>query len=301
MLITGAARGIGAESARQLAAAGAKVSLVGLEPDRLAAVATSIGPNAAWFEADVRDRAALARAVEGTVERFGGIDAVIANAGIATVGTVEGLDPEDFERVIEVNLLGVYRTVRAALPHVIERKGYILAIASLAAAVHAPMMANYTASKAGVEAFADALRLELSIHDVDVGVAYFSFIDTDMVSQTFQHPVLHDEMQEEMGPLGGVAPLASVGAAITRGVERRSRWVTVPRWVAGAIVLRGALQPLIEFGVRQRPSLKEMLQRLNSDPRTKVAAKRESSAPEQAVITPDSPNGASAGRTTASS
>ena len=93
VLITGAARGIGAESARRLNGKGCKVSLVGLEPERLAAVADSIGPNAAWFEADVRDREALKRAVDGTVERFGGIDAVIANAGIATVGSAEALDP----------------------------------------------------------------------------------------------------------------------------------------------------------------------------------------------------------------
>jgi NAD(P)-dependent dehydrogenase (short-subunit alcohol dehydrogenase family) len=301
VLITGAARGIGAESARRLNAKGCKVSLVGLEPERLAAVAESIGPNAAWFEADVRDRDALARAVEGTVERFGGIDVVIANAGIATVGSVEGLDPEDFERVIEVNLLGVYRTVHAALPHVIERKGYILPIASLAAALHAPMMANYCAAKAGVEAFADSLRVEMSIHDVDVGCAYFSFIDTDMVNQTFEHPVIKEGMQDDLGPLGGVATLSSVGEAIATGVEKRSRWVTVPRWVVPLILARGFLQPVVEWGTRQRADFKERIHQLNADPRTKLEAKRESSAPRQAASTQDSPNGASAGAAKASS
>ena len=300
VLITGAARGIGAEAARRLNAKGCKVSLVGLEPERLAAVAESIGPNAAWFEADVRDREALERAVDGTVERFGGIDVVIANAGIATVGAVEALDPEDWERVIEVNLLGVYRTVHTALPHVVERKGYILNIASLAAALHPPMMANYTAAKAGVEAFADSLRVELSIHDVAVGCAYFSFIDTDMVSQAFQHPVIQDGMHEDLGPLGGVAPLADVGTAIARGVERRSRWVTVPKWVAPVLVARGALQPVIEWGTKQRAEFKERIQQLNTDPRTRLAAKREGSAPEQAVILPDSQNGASAEAKTSS-
>jgi len=294
VLITGAARGIGAEAARRLNGKGCKVSLVGLEPERLAAVAGSIGPNAAWFEADVRDREALARAVEGTVERFGGIDVVIANAGIVTVGTLEGLDPEDFERVIEVNLLGVYRTVHAALPHVIERNGYILPIASLAAALHGPMMANYTAAKAGVEALADSLRVELSVHGVAVGCAYFSFIDTDMVSQTAEHPVLKQNAREDMGPLGSVAPLGAAGEAIARGVERRSRWVTVPRWVAPVLVLRGALQPLVELAAKQRPQVKEMIQLLNADPRTKVEAKRSGSAPEQATVARDSPNGASA-------
>ena len=138
VLITGAARGIGAESARRLATRGANVSLVGLEPDELQRVGGQCGAGAACFDADVTDWDALERAVEGTVERFGGIDAVVANAGIGPVGTVRSTDPAAFERTIEVNLLGVWRTVRSCLPHVIERQGYVLVVASLAAAVHSP-------------------------------------------------------------------------------------------------------------------------------------------------------------------
>ena len=105
----------------------------------------------------------------------------MANAGIAPGGMVRSTDPAAFERTIEINLLGVWRTVRACLPHVIERQGYVLVIASLAAAVHGPGMAAYSASKAGAEAFADSLRAEVKHLGVDVGVGYFSFIDTDMV------------------------------------------------------------------------------------------------------------------------
>ena len=125
VLITGAARGIGAESARQLAARGARVALVGLEPEELARVAEQCGPDAAAFEADVTDVDALQRAVEAAVEHFGGIDVVMANAGVAAAGMVRSMDPDAFERTIEVNLLGVWRTVRACLPHVIERRGYV--------------------------------------------------------------------------------------------------------------------------------------------------------------------------------
>src|ERR671933_1787779 len=82
VLVTGAARGIGAEAARQLARRGARVALVGLEQDELERVAGECGPEAAWFHADVTDRQAIKRAVEGTVERFGGLDAAVANAGI---------------------------------------------------------------------------------------------------------------------------------------------------------------------------------------------------------------------------
>ena len=149
VLITGAARGLGAETARRLAARGANVALVGLEPDELARVAAQCGSNAAWFECDVTDTDALDRTVASVVERFGGIDAVMANAGIAPMGMVRSTDPIAFERTIEINLLGVWRTVRACLPHVIERQGYVLVIASMAAALHAPGMAAYAASKAG--------------------------------------------------------------------------------------------------------------------------------------------------------
>src|SRR3954467_13326644 len=131
--ITGAARGIGFEAARRLYARGASVALVGLEPQELDARAAELGERAAAFHADVTDPEQLAAAVDGTVARFGGIDVCIANAGVANVGTIEGMAVEDFERVIEVNLLGVWRTVRATLLHVIARKGYILPISSMSA------------------------------------------------------------------------------------------------------------------------------------------------------------------------
>ena len=189
ILITGAARGIGAESARQLSARGARIALVGLEPEELARVARQCGPDAAAFEADVTDSDALAGVVESVVERFGGIDVVMANAGVAATGFVRSMDPEAFERTIEVNLLGVFRTVRACLPHVIERRGYVLVIASLAAASHGPGMAAYSASKAGAEAFGNSLRAEVAHLGVDVGVGYFAFLDTDMVRGGDTHPV----------------------------------------------------------------------------------------------------------------
>ena len=146
VLIRGAARGLGAETARRVAARGANVALVGLEPEELERVTAQCGSNAASFECDVTDAEALERAVAGAVERFGGIDAVMANAGIAPMGMTRSTDPMAFERTIEINLLGVWRTVRACLPHVIERRGYVLVIASMAAALHAPGMAAYCAS-----------------------------------------------------------------------------------------------------------------------------------------------------------
>ena len=246
VLITGPARGIGAEAARQLYAKGAQLSLVGIEPGLLEQRVQELGPRAAWFEADVTDTEALGRAVEGTVERFGGIDVVIANAGIAPVGTVATIDPAAFERTIEVNLLGVWRTVRATLPHVVERRGYVLPIASLAAALHLPLMAHYSATKAGVEAFADSLRGELRHTGTRVGVAYFSFIDTDMVRDSLETSPAKILREQSPGPIRGVASVESSGRAIVRAIERRARKAYAPRWVPIPLALRGVLQPLLE-------------------------------------------------------
>ena len=231
---------------------GAQVSLVGLEPELLRKVADGIGGQAAWFEADVTDLAALNRAVDATVERFGGIDVVIANAGIAPFGTVATIDPVVFEKTIEVNLIGVWRTVRAALPHVVARRGYILSIASLAAALHPPMLAHYAATKAGVEAFSDSLRAELAHTGTRVGVAYFSFIDTDMVRDNIESPagiVLRDATP---GPFSKTAPLSAAGKAIERGVLKRADKVYAPRWALPVTWVRGVLQPLSQRGNKKQ-------------------------------------------------
>lgn len=244
VLITGAARGIGAGTARRLQARGARVALAGLEPDLLAQVAAECG-EAPWFECDVTDRAQVERSVEGAVERLGGLDVVIANAGVAAQLPLVGGDPAIFERTIAVNLLGVYYTLRAAGPHISHPRGYALPIASLAAALHAPMLGPYSASKAGVEALGDTLRIELRHTGARVGVAYFGFIDTDMVSRGMQTRAA----QQAGGARRAIvkpAPLARAIDAIERGVERRARYVTAPGWAAPALVLRMLLQPLAD-------------------------------------------------------
>ena len=260
MLVTGAARGIGAGTARALAARGAKVALVGLEPDELAKVAAECGPDAAWFEADVTDVEQVTAAVEAAVERFGGIDVVIANAGIAAGGTVRSIDPAAWERVVEVNLFGSWRTIRAALPHVIARRGYVLQIASLAAVAHAPFMSAYNASKAGVEALADSLRTEVARHGVDVGVAYFSWIDTDMVRGADARSELGGMRARLSGPLGKTSTLEECVDGVVDGIERRRRWITVPGWVRGAILLRGPLAVLLDrLGRRDVPAVEDQM------------------------------------------
>jgi NAD(P)-dependent dehydrogenase (short-subunit alcohol dehydrogenase family) len=251
ILVTGAARGIGAASAKRLAAAGARLSLVGLEPERLEETAAACGPGAVWFEADITDVPAIERAVAQTVERLGGLDVVIANAGLSGFGSVRTIDPAAFERTIEVNLLGVWRTIRVALPYVVARRGYVLPIASVAAALHLPLMAHYAATKAGVEAFADSLRGEVAHTGTKVGVAYFSFIDTDMVRISFEESAAKQLRENTPGPFRRVTPLPVAGRAIVRGVERRARKVYAPRWVPAMLALRGVMQPMLETQNRE--------------------------------------------------
>jgi len=252
VLITGAARGIGAESARQLSARGARVALVGLEPEELERVTAQCGPDAAAFEADVTDIGALGAVVDAVVARFGGIDVVMANAGVAPAGFVRSMDPAAFERTIEVNLLGVWRTVRICLPHVIERRGYVLVIASLAAASHGPGLAAYSASKAGAEAFADSLRAEVRHLGVDVGVGYFAFLDTDLVRGADRHPVFGNLRSQLPGPFGKTYPLADAVRKVVVGIEQRRRAVVFPGWVKAMLVLRGITGPLLDRSSGER-------------------------------------------------
>jgi NAD(P)-dependent dehydrogenase (short-subunit alcohol dehydrogenase family) len=255
VFITGAARGIGAAAAQRLHAKGANVALVGLEPERLAALAERLGERrAAWFEADVTDLDALQDAVAGAVERFGGIDVAIANAGIAFMGSLAGAPVEQVERTLAVNFLGVWRTDRAVIEQITKRRGYLLNVSSLSAVAHAPLMGPYTAAKAGVEALTDALRMESAPSGARVGCAYFGFIDTDLVKAAYAQPSAQLLNRRTPAFLRGPAPLSTAIDAIERGIQRRSARVWAPRWVGAAIALRGLLQPLTERGALRDPA-----------------------------------------------
>jgi NAD(P)-dependent dehydrogenase (short-subunit alcohol dehydrogenase family) len=247
VLITGAARGIGAASARRLHARGARLALAGLEPGLLARVAAECG-DALAVVCDVRDREQVEGAVEAGVAQLGGLDVVIANAGVAAQLPVLGGDPAVFERTVEVNLLGVYYTLRAAAPHVAHTNGYALAVASLAAAVHPPLLGAYSASKAGVEALADSLRIELASSGARVGVAYFAELDTDMTSRGFGTEAA---ARLQFGRPRRITPLEAGIDAIERGIERRSRRVVAPGWVAAVLPVRMLAQRLVDRVARR--------------------------------------------------
>ena len=239
VLITGPARGIGAETARRLAQRGARLSLVGMEPENLRALAKELGAGHVWFDCDVTEQSQLERAVAGTVEALGGIDVVVANAGIASNGTVAVAPVEALVRTIEVNLIGVVRAIHATLPHVTARAGYYLLVSSAAAFAALPGMSTYAASKSGVEQFGNVLRLELAHKGVGVGVAHPSWINTDLVRDTQQDLQSFKETLRRLpGPLGVVTSVEDCAAAFVKAIERRSRKVYVPASLASVALLR---------------------------------------------------------------
>ncbi|MDH6575265.1 SDR family oxidoreductase [Kitasatospora sp. MAP5-34] len=245
VVVTGAARGVGAMTARKLAQRGAKVALVGLEPEELKAAAAQCGPEATYWEADVTDVEALTATARAVQDRYGRIDTVVANAGIAIGGPLLDSDHRAFSRVIEVNLLGSVATARAFLPALAESGGYLLQIASLAAITPAPLMAAYCASKAGVEAFAHSLRAEVAYQGVKVGVGYLSWTDTDMVRGADQDAVLRQMRARLPWPANKTYPLGPAVDRLVAGIARRSAHVYAQAWLRGMQPVRSLLPTLI--------------------------------------------------------
>jgi NAD(P)-dependent dehydrogenase (short-subunit alcohol dehydrogenase family) len=232
VLITGAARGIGAELARKVAARGARVALVGLEPELLAQVAAELGPEHLWVEADVTDPAALDVAVQRTVDTFGGLDVVVANAGIAPLTTVATASARALSRTIEVNLIGAMLTARAALPALTQSRGHLLLVSSAAAFTVLPGMSAYCAAKAGLERFGDVLRLEVAHRGITVGSAHPTWIDTDLVRDTKAAlPTFAETLKRLPGPLGAYTSVGDCADALLANLELRGRRVFVPRSV----------------------------------------------------------------------
>jgi NAD(P)-dependent dehydrogenase (short-subunit alcohol dehydrogenase family) len=249
VLITGAARGIGAALAERLHERGARVALAGLEDELLADVAGRCG-GAPWARCDVSDRAQVERAVEQSVAALGGLDVVVANAGIAAQLPLVGGDPAVMERTIAVNVLGAYYTLRAAGPHISHPGGYALPIASVGAVVHLPLMGAYSASKAAVEALGNTLRIELRPSGARVGVAYFAEIDTDMTSRGFGTEAAA-VLTKNLGAFMQVAPLRVAIDALERGITRRSRRIVAPRRAAPLLPFRMAAQPFVDIAVQR--------------------------------------------------
>jgi NAD(P)-dependent dehydrogenase (short-subunit alcohol dehydrogenase family) len=265
VFITGGARGIGAEVARRLRNKGARLVLTDLDKAELAAVAAELGEERVLTAvADVRDLPAMQAAAAKAVERFGGIDVVVANAGIASYGSLLHVDPEAVKRVLEVNLLGVFHTVRATLPAVIDRRGYVLIVSSLAAYAAAPGLAPYNASKAGNEILADALRLEVANLGVSVGSAHMSWIDTALVRDgKADMPSFGELLSRLPWPLNKTTTVDECADAFVKGIEARADRIYCPRWVGLFRWLKPVLPSVTQLLIRKTTA--ELLPRIDAE------------------------------------
>jgi NAD(P)-dependent dehydrogenase (short-subunit alcohol dehydrogenase family) len=267
-LVTGAERGIGWETARLLHSRGASVALVDLDEEAAKEAAERIAGDGRviGIGADVTDREAIEAAVQETVEALGGLDIVVANAGVAPpTATMRVIDEDAFERTVEIDLLGVWRTVRAALPPIVERRGHIVVVASVYAFFNGVLNASYAMSKAGVEQLGRALRVELAPHGASASVAYFGYIDTRMVQDAFEDPIA--KKLEESQPKWSLRrlPPSAAGEAIVTGIERRAPRIIAPKWWAVWSVLRGVINPLFDARAERDARLQEAV-REGDDP-----------------------------------
>jgi NAD(P)-dependent dehydrogenase (short-subunit alcohol dehydrogenase family) len=262
VFVTGAARGIGAEVTRQAHARGARVALVGRRLKPLQELASQLGEGAVAFDADVRDLDALQRAADATVARFGGIDVVVANAGVAPQSEpILTIDPAEFERTVDIDLLGQWRTIRATLPAVIERRGHVLVVASIYSFVNGALNASYAASKAGVDQLTRALRVELAHHEATAGVAYLGFVETDLVDDAFaqQHVVEARSIVPEL--FTKPIPVTRAGRTLVHGIESRAATVAAPGWIRPLLPLRGVAGTLMDEFMLASPKLSGAIRR----------------------------------------
>jgi len=266
-LVTGSARGIGFATARALVARGAYVVIADLDQSACDRAAGQLSEGMALgVAADVTDRGATQRAVAIAVERFGGLDVVVANAGIAPrLATFRAMSTESFQRVMDVDLMGVWRTVDAALPEIVRRQGHVVVISSIYAFMNGAGAIPYAMSKAAVEQFGRALRLELAQHGASASVAYFGFIDTEMVQRSIdQDPVAAHGFATIPAPLRKRLPPSVAGEAIVRGIERRQARIIRPRRWTAMSMLRGILGPMTDARGQHEVALQSLLRELDA-------------------------------------
>lgn len=247
--ITGAADGIGLATTRWLVQHGTRVVMTDVNTARLEEAAASLDQDmVCTATADVRDLDAVRAAVAAGIDRFGRLDIAIANAGITPPpATLRSDDPADFERVVDVNLIGTYNTVKAAVEPVIATRGHIEIIASCAAFSPGTGGSAYMITKAGVEQLGRALRLELAASGTTVGLIYFGIVETQLTRGTLDEDPLGEKIGSQLPwPLNRRISVDEAARVVGTAVEKRSARVTAPRAWAAYSVLRGVINPLLD-------------------------------------------------------
>jgi len=265
-LVTGGDRGIGLATSRALLARGAQVVILGLHADHVDQAAAQLHDSRVLgLVADVTDPGALQRAVATTVAHFGRLDVVVANAGIASrAATFQAMASEPFDRVLDVNLMGVHHTVRAALPEILRNRGHIALVASIYAFTNGMGTIPYAMSKAGVEQLGRALRVELAPHGVTTTVAYFGFVDTHLVREALDADPVVEELQATFPAalLKRLTPQAA-GESLVLAIEgRKPRLITPRRWIP-LFLLRGIAGPYLDRRAARDPATQAIVRRLD--------------------------------------
>ena len=241
VFITGAASGIGAATALEVVAMGGAPVLVDCDAVPLAQIASRCGPETLHWVADVTDLQVMQEVVEKTMSTTGRIDIVFANAGVAAFGPVAYIDPVAWKRCLEVNVFGVFNTIRAALPCVMAQKGYVLINASSSSFAHPPVMSAYAASKSAVEAMGNSLRIEMAAHAVGVGVVHAGWVRTPLVTEGALHPGFVRLRATMPGPLNSETSPEETARIIVQGMLQRKRRIWVPGWLKILFALRALL------------------------------------------------------------
>ncbi|HEX5359628.1 MAG TPA: SDR family NAD(P)-dependent oxidoreductase [Fluviicoccus sp.] len=247
--ITGSTGGLGSALAKALHAKGAKLALLDLDGAAAQQQAESLGGpgRAKGWAVNVRSMESLQQAIDAAAAHFGGLDLVIANAGITEMEALVNGSEAAFTRVIDINLNGVWRTFKAAIPHVQKRKGYLLAISSMAAFIHSPLQSSYAASKAGVWAMCDSIRLELRHLGVGVGSVHPTFFPTPMMDGVFADEAGNRIWDGNKGGIWKMVTLESVVVAIVEGIEQRSDMIVAPKRIGLIARAPGVFRKAVEM------------------------------------------------------
>ena len=267
VFVTGAGRGLGAATATALTQRGARVVIADIDLSRAQSVAATLPTGQALaLQCDVTDLAAVQESVRLTLERFGRIDVVIANAGVlGRGGTIRALHPDQVAGVLSVNVDGVVNTVSATMDSVIGSRGQIVVVSSVFAYINGAGAIPYAMSKAAVEQLGRGLGVELASHGASAMTAYFSLIETDMIRQGVDADphVLALLAATPKFFLKRIQP-QTAAAAIVDGLERRKRVIAVPgRWRPVA-ALRGVLGPALDVKLARDPKVQRALTQLEN-------------------------------------
>lgn len=246
VLVTGAAGGIGAAVARRLVRVGARPVLLDLPGERLDAITAELGAAAVAAPADVRDRDQVVAAVDAACEQTGGLVGAVIGAGLVRPETLVAQSEVDARQVIDVNLYGTLWSFQAAMPHIDRQGGHALALSSIAGIAPIPLSGVYPATKAAVDSIVATVRTEAMNRPTSAGVVYLSAVDTPMNRDVQSDPRAARAMKHSVGFLTRAITADAVAKRIVRGLERRSRVLTAPRWLAPSVwpqtIIRGVAE-----------------------------------------------------------